>query len=42
MSTEVAFVKVYRELTRISGKRSCLFESNGSPSVVTSLACACC
>ena len=34
-------LKCNREVTWLSGKRPCLFESNGSPSVVTSLACAC-
>ena len=43
MLTEVVYLlRCNREVTWISGKRSCLYKSYGSPSVVTSLARACC
>ena len=40
VSTEV--LSCNREVTWIFGKRPCLYQSDGSPSVVTSLAWACC
>ena len=41
--TEVVYLlSCNREVTWIFGKRPCLYQSDGSPSVVTSLAWACC
>ena len=43
MLTEVVYLlSCNREVTWIFGKRPCLYQSDGSPSVVTSLAGACC